>query len=211
MRFAILLMLSLFTIGAQAEIEYRSVEAVKTGKSFRDYWDNTRNFCFRAERLPTETCYQISAMGEIKLREGGAWTEATPFHAMLSDRLKAEGEKFDRIFVRYLAFGQGGEFAVHLFFVNKGVTSSASQTVFAFGSRDSGQPVIQSFSMSQPLEEIGLYLWARLQLSPAEQTDASALQRVIVNRYKPLLEIGQSVVATYLNTADLKPIGPRIP
>lgn len=197
----------LFTIGtAQAEIQYQSVEATKTGKSFREFWDSTGTFCFKNEKTP-DTCYRISTLGEVKLREGGQWLES-PFLNTLSDEVKKRAEAYDRIFVRYLSFGEQGAYAVHIFFVTKGSLNRSSQTIFAFGQREGARAPLASMSMSSALEEFGATLWARSQISPNQQIDERAINQKIVEGYKPLLNVAESVVEAYLRT---DPAAPKLP
>lgn len=200
MRLIVFSLLFAISTVAMAEVKYRSVTPLmsKGAKSFRDTWDATGQFCFKAEG-GEKSCFKIAGMGEVKLRDGGQWSADTAVSA-LSPELHAAGEDYDRIFVRYLALDGVDQFAVHIFFLNKGAANRSSRTIFAFGKYSQGGVELTGMSFSSPLEEFGAMIWASRALldqkgEPAEQ----AIKARIVETYLPLLEIGRSVVNGFLS------------
>ncbi len=180
-------------------IEYRSIEPLKEqGKGFRDSWDSTKQFCFKSSDQPDKTCFAIAGMGEIKLRDGGEWNQEPASQTFISNLgvLRVEAEKYDRVFVRYLALGSGNQFVVHVFFVPKGSSSRSSQTIFAMGEIRGANAVVTAMSFSSAMEEFGATFGA---VAALRTRDTAQINAYIVEQNLSLLKIGQSVVTTYLS------------
>lgn len=163
-------------------------------RHLRDEWDETHNFCYRAAGQPSgEICAQLTGMGEVKLREAGAWSsdpKAQHFIQNLSPSARAGAEKYAQIFVRYLGLSGDTDFVVHIFY--KG--SYGSQTLFAFGERASvagqTQLKIRRFSHGPGDYEA---------IANSYIFDPVRAQRSMLNNSRELLQIGCETAQLFLN------------
>ena len=108
-------------------------------KSLRDYWDQTKTFCFVRDNQ--EIKYPISDMGEIKLRENGQSLFGEYYNALSSEN-RAVVNQYHTYYVRYLALsdgklGQAQSFVTQVFYNWGGST----QTIYAFGEITAGGDV----------------------------------------------------------------------
>lgn len=205
----------LFLISAPSwaqTVQYRSIEPLKSGsQGFRTTWDSTKQFCFKSPQAE-RSCFDITGMGEIKLRESGQWDQypaSQNFIEQLGPELRSQAENYDRVFVRYLALGGTNEFVVHVFFVSKGSSARTSQTIFAMGDIAGSRARVSAMSFSSPMEEFGGTVAAVANLPMADKNKTEAINAYIVQQNLTLLLISQSVVTTYLQTAA--PGGTRLP
>lgn len=117
----------------------------------RDYWDHTRTFCF--VRNGTQYKYDVSQMGEIKLRENGNWVDLE-YRDALSGANRDEVAGYKKYFVRYLSLGspEGGitPFVVHVFFT-VGIVNQ-THTMFVFGQIENGHATLTGYHNSQGIE-----------------------------------------------------------
>ena len=198
MKLYILMSCLVFSVYAQADdIIYQPLELSLhkyDSDHLRDEWDETHNFCYRDARQPSgESCAQLTGMGEVKLREGGQWSndaEAQYFIQNLSPLARAVAEGYGQIFVRYLGLSGEHDFVVHIFY--KG--TFGSQTLFAFGERNvingQTQAKIHRFSHgSSDYEAIA----NKLILDPLRA------QRSMLSSSRGLLLIGAETVQLYFN------------
>lgn len=222
MRIKLWLFLSVFPLlltqtSLAEEVKYTPVQPLADQQlSLRQTWDKTGQFCYLEDGAKEKKCLTISQMGEIKIRDKGDWSQAAQdqsYIEQLSPEEKATAGGFYKLYVRYLAFGNSNQFAVHIFFLNRPGTNGKedlSQTIFEFGSVNAGNDVqVDSMSFSNGLETVGAILGAGISLSASgvKPTDATVYAE-IVKANLPLLMVGAKMVKVFV---DSNPKSGRLP
>jgi hypothetical protein len=129
------------------EVAYVPLElcAHQPYKSYRDYWDQTGKFCANGGT------YDMTDLGEIKLRNKGEWVNSEYAAALTPENQKVVAQ-YETYFVRYFSTRPTSsgkvEFAVHVFF-KWGI---GTQTIFVFGELDGDDVKITGYSNSKALE-----------------------------------------------------------
>ncbi|MBK8200986.1 MAG: hypothetical protein IPK68_01215 [Bdellovibrionales bacterium] len=133
------------------EIPYVKINVCshKPYEDHRTYWDQTRTFCFEQDGK-TRT-YDLSDLGEVKLRDNGTWVDSE-YVRSLTDQNREEVATYDRYYIRYLSFLESSDgvvgFVAHVFF-NWG---PGTQTIYVFGELRSEDVRLTGYSHSEAVE-----------------------------------------------------------
>lgn len=174
-----LLLLTIFAGNAAlaGEVTYSQIEATKGNfKSFRDAWDKTGQFCFKAETV-AESCFNIDKMGEVKVRAQGKWSTDPKdllYIEALSEDARRAAEEYETFYVRYLAIDSAQKFVVHAFYSG----FIGTQTMFLMGRIDRGQADVSSISFSSRSEYDGAIALSFLALAAADKSVADDFSKI---------------------------------
>jgi hypothetical protein len=174
----------------------------KPYEDHRAYWDQTRTFCFEQDGK-TQT-YDLSDLGEIKLRDNGAWVDSE-YVRSLTGQNREEVATYDKYYIRYLSFRESSDgvvsFVSHVFF-NWG---PGTQTIYVFGELRSDGVRLTGYSHSEAAEgdlQSAVRTAANiLKLFNGKNPNQEAIDEVQMKdrrRSKPV----QDVVTTYLQLRE---------
>lgn len=123
----------------------------KPYEDYRAYWDQTRTICIEQDGK-TQT-YNLSDMGEVKLRDEGKWVESE-YVRSLTDQNREEVATYDKYYVRYLSFLNPSDDGVEAFvaqvFFNWG---PGTQTIYVFGELHSEGVHLTGYTYSEAVEK----------------------------------------------------------
>lgn len=145
----IILLTALPALGEEIPYVKINLCSHKPYEDYRAYWDQTRTFCF--EQNGKIRTYDLSDMGEVKLRDSGTWVESE-YVRSLTDQNREEVATYDQYYVRYLSFLDPIDgvvsFVAQVFF-NWG---PGTQTIYVFGELRSDSVRLTGYTYSEAAE-----------------------------------------------------------
>ncbi len=187
------LLVTFSTQAFAASVAYRPIELVKQDpkRGNRAEWDQTGRFCYKFAGTTETYCAAIIQLGEVKVRENGAFSndpKDQAYISQLSPQALAAASKFDKLYVRYIGLEDGERFVAHMF--------TGKQTLFAFGQLVMGHRFIgfmESFSYS-PDDFNGMLLNGLIQAG----ADPAGVQKIIADTAADLI-VAEEIAAIHMN------------
>lgn len=206
MKTVILGLLLTISVQAFAQIQYRPIELFKEDptRGNRTEWDQTGRFCYSFRGTSAVTCSIIVQLGEVHVREKGAFpqdAESQAYISKLSPQALEIASRYRTLRVRYIAFGDNSTYTVHVY--NGGETLMGLGT-YAVGSA-TGTLItkINSFSYSpgdsqtkEPKGPDG----SGIMLDTAIKADPNSdLVKAMMAAANDLLVVGDAIAQIHLN------------